>query len=251
MEYSDLVGRVARRLAQSKRILFITGAGMSADSGLPTYRGVGGLYHDRHTEDGMPVEEALAGHTLALRPEITWKYLLEIAHNCRGASPNAGHRAIAGLEASQEVVVLTQNIDGFHQHAGSTKVIDIHNGMERLFCMDCGKSAQLNLEDIGQLPPRCACGGVIRPDVVLFGEMLPVAKLERLEAELDKGFDLVFSVGTTSVFAYISRPVLALGSRGAVTVEINPGDTCISDVVDVKLAEKATKALEDILRFRP
>jgi NAD-dependent deacetylase len=250
MEYRDLIQRVARRLAQSKRILFITGAGISADSGLPTYRGLGGLYHDRHTEDGMPVEEALAGHTIALRPELTWKYLLEIARNCRGASPNQGHRDIAALEASHEVVVLTQNIDGFHQRAGSTAVIDIHNGMERLFCMDCGKPASLRLEDIDDLPPRCACGGVIRPDVVLFGEMLPVAKLERLEAELDRGFDLVFSIGTTSVFPYISRPVLMLGSQGAVTVEINPDETCISDSVDIKLAEKATKVLEDILRFR-
>ena len=114
-----ILAEAAAELAGARRILFITGAGLSADSGLPTYRGLGGLYHDRLTEEGLTIEQALSGRTLSQRPDITWKYLAEIEANCRGAQPNAAHRLIAALEQEKDSVwVLTQNIDGLHRAAG-------------------------------------------------------------------------------------------------------------------------------------
>ena len=118
-------GTIASTLKEAKRVLFITGAGISADSGLPTYRGVGGLYNGESTEDGLEIEEALSGECLAVRPDITWKYLTQIEHNCHGVKPNAAHDAIAALERTHQVVVLTQNIDGLHGQAGTTNLMRI------------------------------------------------------------------------------------------------------------------------------
>jgi len=116
---SGAISKIAKLLKNCKSILFITGAGISADSGLPTYRGIGGLYNDKLTEDGIPVEMALAGETFEKRPQVTWKYLSQIEKNCRNATFNRGHEVIAEMEKCFERVwVLTQNIDGFHHAAG-------------------------------------------------------------------------------------------------------------------------------------
>ncbi|WP_287366002.1 Sir2 family NAD-dependent protein deacetylase, partial [Thauera sp.] len=121
-----VLDRVASLLGRARRILFITGAGISADSGLPTYRGIGGLYHDRLTAEGLTIEEALSGEMMALRPDIAWRYIAEIEANCRGARPNAAHRLIAALEQEKPMVcVLTQNVDGLHADAGSRNLIEI------------------------------------------------------------------------------------------------------------------------------
>jgi len=123
VDIPNAIERIARRLARSRRVLFITGAGISADSGLPTYRGVGGLYNDEATEDGLPIETALSGALFSIRPDVTWKYLAQIAHNCRGAQPNPAHLAIASLERRiPDTVVFTQNVDGLHRKAGSSNL---------------------------------------------------------------------------------------------------------------------------------
>ena len=111
-------------LRSARRLFFVTGAGLSAESGLPTYRGVGGLYDGGVTEEGMAIEDVLSCHTFARRPELTWKYIAQIERTCRGARHNEAHRIIAELERRFErVTVLTQNVDGFHISAGSTNVI--------------------------------------------------------------------------------------------------------------------------------
>lgn len=242
----SMYGEIARELGKARRVLFVTGAGISADSGLPTYRGVGGLYNDEATEDGLAIEDALSGECLAIRPEITWKYLAQIEHNCHGVAPNAAHRAIAELENRFEVVVLTQNIDGLHLKAGSSNVIEIHGTLEERYCAHCGADA-----DAGDpaVPPRCTrCGEIVRPRVVLFGEMLPGTALDRLYAELARGFDMVFVVGTTAVFPYIAEPVMRAVRMRVPTVEINPAQTCLSDSVRYYVAERAAVALPEITR---
>src|ERR1700756_1361535 len=109
------IERVVELLRQSRSLLFITGAGISADSGLPTYRGIGGLYNANTTEDGQPIEELLSGPTFRRRPDLTWKYLKQIEQASRGAKFNRGHEVIAQMEARFERVwTLTQNVDGFH-----------------------------------------------------------------------------------------------------------------------------------------
>ncbi|MDD5116539.1 MAG: NAD-dependent deacylase [Candidatus Omnitrophica bacterium] len=242
------ISRISALLKDCKSILFITGAGISADSGLPTYRGIGGLYNDKLTEDGMPVEMALAGETLKSHPEITWKYLLQIEKNCRSARFNRAHEVIAQMEKRFERVwVLTQNIDGFHQAAGSRNLIDIHGDMHKLACMGCEWSEEVDDYANIDLPPKCpSCGVAVRPKVVFFGEMLPEDKLVTLERQLRQGFDIYFSVGTTSVFPYISQPILAAKYLGKPTVEINPEDTGISGLVDIKLRMGAAEALDAI-----
>ena len=236
-------------LARAESILFVTGAGISADSGLPTYRGVGGLYEAETTEEGLPIEVLLSGTTFARRPEWTWKYLGAIEMACRGARPNRAHEAIARLEAGRRrVVVLTQNVDGLHRAAGSREVIEIHGDVHELACTRCRWGTRVPDYSGLTLPPGCPrCGALVRPSVVLFGEVLPAAAVARLERELRRGFDAVVSIGTTSVFPYVAAPVLMARSWGAGSVEVNPGDTAVSGVVDVRLRCGAAAAMEALL----
>jgi NAD-dependent deacetylase len=244
------IREVAALLGAAHRILFITGAGISADSGLPTYRGVGGLYNDADAEEGIPIEVALSGQMFSRRPELTWKHIAQIEAACRGHTFNAGHAAIATLESmpGKEVCVLTQNVDGFHRTAGSRNVIDIHGDVHDLYCPQCDWAAVVeDYTHLSVLPPPCpACAAVIRPDVVLFGEMLPGKKIRALESELRRGFDLVFSVGTSSLFPYIAQPVLMAAQQGIPTVEINPGDTEVTPAVSHKIRGGAAASLAAI-----
>jgi len=245
---SEAIDQVVEFLAASESLLFITGAGISADSGLPTYRGIGGLYDVNTTKEGMPIEDILSGHTLRARPELTWKYLAEIGRAALGAKPNRGHEVIAEMEGHFERVwTLTQNVDGFHRQAGSKNVIDIHGDMHQLYCTACHFRRAVDQFTELSIPPLCPkCEAILRPDVVLFGELLPPEKVERLYRELAAGFDLVFTIGTTSVFPYISEPVRVAAQSGRPTVEINPGMSEVSDLVDVKLAIGAAAALDAI-----
>lgn len=247
--YSDSeISRAVEILKRSKRLLFITGAGISADSGLPTYRGISGLYNDKDTEDGMSIETALSLEVLARAPEITWKHLARIEEKCRGARHNRAHEVIALMEKEfDKVVVFTQNIDGFHYTAGSKNVIDIHGDLHDIFCEKCGFEKMVkNYAEIN-VPPHCPkCGNIMRPDVVFFGEMLSEEKIKKLSSELRAGFDAVFSIGTTSVFPYIQEPVRWAKKMRVPTVEINPSETNISMFVDVKIQLGALEALESI-----
>lgn len=233
---------------RARRVLFVTGAGMSADSGLPTYRGIGGLYDGVETEDGEPIEVMLSGPRYARDPERAWRYLSQIERACRGAQPNDGHRAIAALGQRCEVVVLTQNVDGLHRDAGTPDPIEIHGTLRRLRCPACGAREEGVDYAAREIPPRCrGCGGIARPDVVLFEEMLPEGALGALRRALAAPFDVVFSVGTTSVFPYIAAPVFQQVRAGGLAVEINPGDTAVSHVVTERVRERAALALPALL----
>jgi len=239
-----VISQVAQVLRNKQRILFITGAGISADSGLPTYRGVGGLYEGNLTKDGLSIEEALSGEVFRQNPQLTWKYLAQIEESCRNATFNAGHRIIAELEQYFEVIVLTQNVDGFHDAAGSRNVIDIHGNLHHLECMRCSYSDYVEHYAELVIPPQCPkCSDLLRPQVVLFGEALPEDRIYQLVEEMRQGFDVVFSIGTTSVFPYISQPVISAKQRGVPTVEINPVDTHVSWIVDYKIRAKAAESL--------
>jgi NAD-dependent deacetylase len=247
-EDREAIGRVVNLLATSRSILFVTGAGISVDSGLPTFRGPDGLYSADTTEDSMPIERALSGDILCDHPELTWKYLARMEKTCRGIRHNRAHEVIVEMERHFERVwTLTQNVDGLHRRAGARNVIDIHGDLHRLRCMRC--LHRQTVEDYSGLtfPPRCPkCPGLLRPDVVLFGEPLALERLMILFTELDDGFDLVFSIGTSSVFSYIAEPVRMAAQFGRPTVEINPGVSEVSDLVDIKLNMRAAPALDAI-----
>ena len=240
---------VAEQLRNARSALFITGAGISADSGLPTYRGVGGLYDSETTEEGLRIEDALSGEVFSMRPDITWKYLIQIEENCRGAKPNAAHLAIAALdEHLDRVMVFTQNVDGLHRQAGSRDIVEIHGNLQELECTECSHeeiAADLSGREV---PPLCpACGAVLRPRVVLFGEALPEEPLDRFIDAFQEGFDIVFTIGTSSIFPYITQPVVLAAGSGIPTVEINPSRTMLTDIVDYYLPLGAAEAMTAIL----
>ena len=248
---SNDMQQAARMLADARRVLVITGAGMSADSGLPTYRGVGGLYDRDLTADGISIEEALSGDMFERDPSVSWKYIAEIERACRGALPNDGHRALAAMAPKFErFCVLTQNVDGFHKSAGSRDVIEMHGTIHQLKCTQC--HWQATVEDyagLDTLPPACPdCGGVVRPDVVLFGEMLPQRAVSQYEQALGEGFDLVMVVGTSAVFPYIAAPVQQAMMQRRATLEINPERTDISEYCGVCLRTSAAQALMTLAR---
>jgi len=246
MEKQKSIQQFAEILRESKNIFVVTGAGISAESGLPTYRGIGGLYNDRETEDGLPIEKALSGPVFRDRPEVTWKYLAEIEAGARGANFNRGHEILAEMESYFDLVwILTQNVDGFHCGSGSTNVIEIHGNLHHMKCTRCAYAETYDDYAGLQLPPRCPmCGGIVRPDVVLFGEMLPTGELDRLRTCASTPFDAVISIGTSSNFPYIVKPVFAAIQQGIATVEINPDETDLSSVGDLHLKMGAVEALE-------
>jgi NAD-dependent deacetylase len=243
--------QVAQQLKQAKRILLITGAGLSADSGLPTYRGLGGLYNG-HTAEGLPIEQALSGSMLQRNPALCWKYLAELGKACLGAQANAGHHAIAELQRKKpQCWLLTQNIDGYHRAAGSPmeRVIEIHGELAPLYCQSCGAVDSELAEHLERpLPPKCRqCAGVLRPPVVLFEEMLPEQAIDTLYAQVRKGFEVVISIGTSASFPYIVEPLLRTRQAGGFTAEINPQRTDLSAQVDVHLQGRALDVLPELL----
>jgi NAD-dependent deacetylase len=248
------IAALAEGLVGASRLLVITGAGMSADAGIPTYRGVGGLYDGHPGEDGLAIEDILSAEVFAARPALTWRALFEIEARARGVEPHVGHRVLAAIEAARsaagrETLVATQNVDGLHQAAGSRAVVELHGSIRTLSCARCGaRRAVAGFSGLA-LPPRCAaCGGVERPDVVQFGEALPRAALERYLAYVEAEPDAVLSVGTTSGFAYVYQPIVHAAARGAWTAEIDPGETALSSVVGLRVCGRAAEVLAAVGR---
>ena len=247
-ELDDALDAVAQALREAQSVLFVTGAGISAESGIPTYRGVGGIYTNADTPDGMPIEVALSGETFRRSPMITWRYIHQIAAASQDAHENRAHEIVAAFEEKfDRVWVLTQNVDGFHRKAGSSNVIDIHGDVHELLCTSCSYRETVDdYRGLGEVPRCPACSGFLRPDVVLFGELLPVEKVETLHRETAKGFDAVFSIGTSGLFPYVIQPVIDGARNGKLTVEVNPDRTTISELVSYRLETGAVTAMEGL-----
>ena len=228
----------------------ITGAGVSAESGIQTYRGQGGLYDD--VEEGDRTVEALTGTTLQYDPDLTWRTVAGLARQVTDAQPNPAHHAIAALEQHFErFVLLTQNVDGLHEQAGSENIIDIHGSITATLCMSCGAPGRLAIAEIAALDatPQCLpCGGKLRPNAVLFGELLPTEKTQRLRQEFHEDPpDVVIACGTSALFPYIVEPLIVASSQGKFTVEVNPERTPASEFANVLLKGRAGEYLPAIL----
>lgn len=255
MNVPDNLTEIASLFRAAESILFITGAGISADSGLPTYRGVGGIYEQLSTADGISIEDALSASTFKERPDITWKYLWQLGAASARATPNRAHQTIAQLETvKQNVWVMTQNVDGLHRAAGSKQLVEVHGYIFDLACTKCHHPYSTTEMLHGYkadvpLPPRCPkCSGVVRPQIVLYEENLS-AKVEAALTRLGRtSFDLVVSIGTTAVFSYIYRHILRARSNGVPCVEINPAETDISYLCSHRLRSTAENALVSISR---
>jgi NAD-dependent deacetylase len=226
----------AIRLRDYRRIVFFTGAGMSAECGIPTYRGRGGIWSQYR------YEEYACQRAFDRDPGKVWDF-----HDLRRAKvaacePHAGHRAIAELqrEASGRVSIVTQNIDGMHQRAGARDVVELHGSLWRVRCDRDG----IVREDatIPMAPRRCACGAYFRPDIVWFEDSLDERNVERAE-ELLADCDLLVSVGTSAVvYPAAELPRIAM-ARGAMTVEINLEDTAASGLYRERLRGTASDVL--------
>jgi NAD-dependent deacetylase len=209
----ETLNAVVRVLCNCRSILFITGAGISADSGMPTYRGIGGLYEIDAPEEGVQIEEILSGPMLKSNPELTWKYLAQIAEAARGARHNRAHEVISEMEQHYpRVWTLTQNVDGLHRLAGAQNVIEIHGNMRSLSCTACVFRRVIDDIESERIPPQCPhCNAVMRPEDGLFEEMLPDEAVKRLRRELEIGFGAIVSIGTSAVFPYIQSPLSVPG----------------------------------------
>ncbi|MEM3962566.1 NAD-dependent protein deacetylase [Pyrobaculum sp.] len=231
---------VANVLAASRHCIVFTGAGISAESGVPTFRGLGGLW-ERYRPEELATPEAFARD-----PELVWrwyKWRQEVVYNAR---PNPGHMAIAELEALGVVkAVVTQNVDGLHQRAGSRRVVELHGSLWRTRCTKCGAVYKLE-RPVDEVPPRCGkCGGLLRPDVVWFGEPLPRDAWNEA-VELAKISDVVLVVGTSGVVypaAYI--PHIAK-QGGAVVIEINVEPSALTPMADYFIRGRAGEVLPQI-----
>ena len=204
-----------------KRIVVLTGAGISAASGLRTYRGPDGLWNDEE------VRRAAMLHTLWLEPARTWQLFGERRMPVRAAQPNAAHRALVRLEeslrADQQFLLVTQNVDGLHQRAGSKNVLELHGNVTVTRCRndDCDLEPFTDDQDHSAEVPRCPrCGDVLRPDIVLFGEYLPADVMRQTTAALH-ACDLFIAIGTSGVVAPASQFVELAEVAGARTVYMN------------------------------
>ena len=228
---------VADLVAAARHCIVFTGAGISAESGVPTFRGAGGLW-ERYRPEELATPEAFARD-----PELVWRWYRWRQELVYRAGPNPGHRAVAELEAIGVVkAVITQNVDGLHQRAGSRNVVELHGSLWRARCVECGAVYRLD-KPVEEAPPRCPrCGGLLRPDVVWFGEPLPRDAWERA-VELASRSDVVLVVGTSGVVypaAYIPR---IAKDHGAVLVEVNVEESAITPTADFFLRCRSGEVL--------
>ena len=217
----------------------MTGSGISAESGLPTFRGIGGLWRTHR------VEELASPEGFARDPVLVWTWYNERKSAHRRAEPNAGHYALARLEAQfPDFTLATQNVDSLHLRAGSRNVLELHGNLREARCTRC--DARRSIE--GGLPLaeiEHACGGKFRPDIVWFGEPLPAAVWREAEAAAARA-DVILVVGTSAV-VYPAAALATHYNRRAFVAEINPEATAISDRIDCALRGTAAELLPRIL----
>ena len=235
MEIPELL---LERLAEAHRVAVLTGAGVSAESGIKTFRDPDGLWAKLN-----PAELASPQGFMS-NPDLVWSWYQHRRDIIYSNKPNPGHYAIAEMEdLFPEFTLITQNVDRLHQSAGSTKVYELHGNIIDNHCMNCKEPYVKEIDTESKTPPMCdKCGGKIRPSVVWFGEMLPYDALMQSQ-NAAAASDVFFSVGTAAeVYPAADLPIVAL-RNGALVVEVNPNNTVISNAVHIKLAAPSGEAL--------
>jgi len=218
-----------------KKIVFVTGAGISQESGIPTFRGKEGLWRNY---DPMKLATIDAFYD---NPKLVWEWYNERRRNILEARPNQGHKAIAELEKYAKVVVLTQNIDGLHQKAGSSEVLELHGSIIKIKCSVCDFKDEM-VAGIFEIPPLCKCGNILRPDVVWFGESLPPDVWQRAMI-LASQCDLMIIAGTSLVVSPANTLPIYAKQNNAVLIEINPENTEMSSEMDLVIRNTGANAL--------
>ncbi len=233
---------LARRLREGGRVVVLTGAGVSAESGIPTFRDAQTGLWARFDPQELASPEGFARNPKLVWDWYRWRYGL-----VKEAQPNPAHRALAELERLlPDFWLITQNVDGLHRRAGSRRVIELHGDITRARCTRCSYKASLEELPGEGVPPCPRCGAPMRPDVVWFGEPLPEEALSQAWA-LAQTAEVFLSIGTSAVvFPAAHLPVLAK-ERGAFLVEVNPEPTPVSEMADLVVRERAGKFLPEVL----
>ena len=239
----ELLKKVARDIASIKNIVALTGAGISVESGIPPFRGKGGVW-----EKFDPMEYA---HIDAFMkdPEKVWRVLLkELKEIVDQAEPNDAHRGLAELEGMEKSVTkITQNVDGLHQKAGSSDVIEFHGNFAWHQCLDCGMRRSSHEIDLERLPPRCSCGGIFRPECIFFGEMIPPSILLRSQ-QIASRCELMLVIGTSAIVQPAAWMPAIAKDAGAKVIEINPESTPLTkNVSDYLIEGKAGPIVRGII----
>jgi NAD-dependent deacetylase len=237
---SEVPVELIARLKSAQRVAVLTGAGISAESGLPTFRGDGGLWNKYKAEDLASIEGFLQ------KPAVVWEWYEYRRSIYANARPNAGHFALAWFEKIfPEFTLITQNTDGLHALAGSENLLELHGSLRRNRCHTCGRLYPEKVEANGQVPPRCPCGGILRPDVVWFGEALSPAILDSALHAASRA-EVFFSVGTSALVQPAASLPLRAGRGGGMVIEINVEETPITSNADFFLQGAASVWLERI-----
>ena len=230
------------RLRAAQRVAVLTGAGISAESGVPTFREAQTGLWARYDPTDLATPEAFRRD-----PRLVWEWYVWRQQLVRAAQPNPGHHALAAMAHHiAGWTLITQNVDGLHRRAGSDPVLELHGNLFRTKCFDENRQVD-QWPESEAIPPRCPhCGGLLRPDVVWFGEALPTAALRAAE-QAAIGADVFFSIGTSSqVYPAADLPFIALNA-GATVVEINPQPTPLSTHATFSLNGAAGVILPDLL----
>jgi NAD-dependent deacetylase len=230
MSEQDLA-RAADWLRQAERVCVLTGAGVSAESGVPTFRAADGLW------EGYRIEDVASPQGFACNPQLVWRFYNQRRAKVKTVHPNPGHYALVQLEArwGDRFTLVTQNVDGLHRVAGNRNLLEIHGSLYRTRCLSCAEVADRGLDPLGDAP-RCSCGGFLRPDIVWFGEGLPTAVWE---AAVVAAFEcnVLLVVGTSAVVhpAASLIPIAKQGRPPAKIIEVNLTQTDASSLADLGL----------------
>ena len=227
----------ARKLLKSAaNVAVLTGAGVSAESGIPTFRSNGGFWQQYRFED-LATPQAFARD-----PKFVWTWYEERRRAIAQTKPNPGHFALAELERQKpKFTLITQNVDGLHDVAGSKNIIKLHGDIWTVRCLSCGQE-QVDRTELEDLPPQCACGGMLRPAVVWFGEMLPPGAMERATEAVEDA-DLLIVAGTSAQV----YPAAGLIPLAKTVIEINPEATDFSDEVVYSIRGKSGDVLPQLI----
>lgn len=243
MDFEGIIEKASNLLMDSNFTIGLTGAGISAESGIPTFRGKNGLWSK------FKVEELATPEAFNRNPKLVWKWYkwrMEIIFNAR---PNAGHYALVELERLGILkCIVTQNVDGLHHLAGNKCVIELHGNIRRGRCIKCNYKVIFN-EPPENIPPKCPkCFNLLRPDVVWFGEAIPKNKLERAFNLFSKA-DLALVIGTSGIVQPAGYLPYIVKENGGLIIEINVEKSAITSIADIFIKDKASIALSKIVKY--
>lgn len=226
---------IIEQIKDIQKIVFVTGAGISQESGIPTFRGKDGLWRNYNAMELATID------AFYKNPKLVWEWYNERRRNIFAAQPNLGHKAITELEKYAEVVILTQNIDGLHQKAGSTKVLELHGSIVKIKCSVCDFKDEM-ITEFSEIPPLCKCGNILRPDVVWFGESLPQDVWQKAII-FSSQCDLMIIAGTSLVVSPANTLSIYAKQNNAILIEINPEKTEMSSEMDLVIRNTSASAL--------